>query len=219
MAPHLEQHGRRNRSLGVALVAAHVGVMAWLMSGSSEGDELVARSDSLAFTAAPAGLPDTFRPLLSKRAGYGSSADALETGSLLAASEDAPRGRPGGVAMGRMRWVQKERYGDGWRFGGRNMWLEEAMGSNWMNITVLKTYTFPSGRVKPRVMTKLRQSDHKRAVRYVKRLRRMGLMPYHRIQAKVATDPAAQRPPPPSRGQKSSTKQVSAEGKASMDTM
>mmetsp|Transcript_22756 Transcript_22756/g.65620 ORF Transcript_22756/g.65620 Transcript_22756/m.65620 type:complete len:212 (-) Transcript_22756:165-800(-) len=107
--------------------------------------------------------------------------------------EQVSEGRAGDVAM-RSRWIAKEVYGDGWRFGGRNMWLEDQMGGNWMNISVLKTYTFPSGRLKPRVMTKLRQADHKRAIRYIKRLRHFGLMPFHRIQAHVKTDPDAQRP-------------------------
>lgn len=76
------------------------------------------------------------------------------------------------------------------------MWMEDQMGSNWMNVTTLKTYTFPSGRMKPRVMTKLRSTDHRRAMIYIKRLRKMGLMPYHRLQAKVEGDPLARRPPP-----------------------
>merc|ERR1712227_600926 len=100
-------------------------------------------------------------------------------------------------AMGRTKWHAKGLYKDGWRHGGRNMWMEEGMGGNWMNISVLKEYTFPSGRLKPRVMTKLRQPDHKRAIRYIKRLRQLGLMPYHRIQAKIDTDPTAKAPPSP----------------------
>ena len=73
------------------------------------------------------------------------------------------------------------------------------MGGNWMNVTTLKSYTFPSGRLKPRVMTKLRASDHKRAIRYVKRLRHFGLMPFHRLQANMYKDPAAKRAPRPPR--------------------
>mmetsp|Transcript_147461 Transcript_147461/g.410788 ORF Transcript_147461/g.410788 Transcript_147461/m.410788 type:complete len:103 (-) Transcript_147461:136-444(-) len=80
------------------------------------------------------------------------------------------------------------------------MWMEDQMGGNWMNITTLKSYTFPSGRLKPRVMTKLRMADHKRAMRYIKRLRHFGLMPFHRIQAKLETDEKARRPPMPSFG-------------------
>eukprot|EP00913_Durusdinium_trenchii_P023168 g21748.t1 len=56
-------------------------------------------------------------------------------------------------------------------------------------------HCFASGRLKPRVLTKLRMSDHKRAVRYIKRLRMLGLMPYHRLQSKIATDKEAKRPP------------------------
>mmetsp|Transcript_46358 Transcript_46358/g.93537 ORF Transcript_46358/g.93537 Transcript_46358/m.93537 type:complete len:124 (-) Transcript_46358:111-482(-) len=102
--------------------------------------------------------------------------------------------------QGQTNWVSKDFYKDGWRFGGKNAWLEDQMGGNWMNISTLRQYTFPSGRLKPRVMTKLRMSDHKRAMRYIKRLRHFGLMPFHRIQAKVESDPAAKRPPPPSAG-------------------
>eukprot|EP00434_Breviolum_minutum_P001132 symbB.v1.2.000990.t1/scaffold43.1/size391093/19 len=38
-------------------------------------------------------------------------------------------------------------------------------------------------------------TDHKRAVRYIKRMRMLGLMPYHRLLAKIETDPEAKRPP------------------------
>jgi len=90
-------------------------------------------------------------------------------------------------------WFAKDNYKDGWRFGGKNMWMEDQMGGNWMNITTLSQYTFPSGRLKPRVMTKLRMADHKRAMRYIKRLRHFGLMPFHRLQAKVGDDALAKR--------------------------
>jgi len=91
-------------------------------------------------------------------------------------------------------WFAKDNYKDGWRFGGKNMWMEDQMGGNWMNITTLSKYTFPSGRLKPRVMTKLRMADHKRAMRYIKRLRHFGLMPFQRLQANVGTDTLAKRP-------------------------
>merc|ERR1719401_1378751 len=128
---------------------------------------------------------------------------ALPVGSapaagILIASPEVSGRDTGAVAMEARRrepWFSKDYYKDGWRFGGRNMWMEDQMGGNWMNITTLRTYTFPSGRLKPRVMTKLRLSDHKRAIRYIKRLRIMGLMPFHRIQAKLETDPEARRPP------------------------
>ncbi|CAK0893222.1 unnamed protein product, partial [Prorocentrum cordatum] len=70
------------------------------------------------------------------------------------------------------------------------------MGGNWMNITQLKEYTHPSGRLKSRYLTKLFMSNHNRAMIYIKRLQCLGLMPYHRIQAKMANDPAALPPPP-----------------------
>lgn len=91
-------------------------------------------------------------------------------------------------------YVKKSVYNDGW-YGGRNAWLEEAMGGNWMNVSVLKTYTHPNGKLKQRVFTKLRMADHKRATKYIKRLRSMGLMPFHRLQAKVKKAPEASRPP------------------------
>merc|ERR1719410_1692178 len=96
--------------------------------------------------------------------------------------------------MGKNKRVSKDYYEDGWRWGARNMWLEDQMGSNWMNVSTLRTYTFPSGRMKPRVMTKLRLADHKRAARYIKRLQHFGMMPFHRILADIEKDPAAQRP-------------------------
>ena len=70
------------------------------------------------------------------------------------------------------------------------------MGGNWMNISQLKEYTHPSGRLKSRYLTKLFMSNHNRAMIYIKRLQSLGLMPYHRIQAKMASDPAANPPPP-----------------------
>eukprot|EP00438_Fugacium_kawagutii_P019089 Skav234717 [mRNA] locus=scaffold634:149620:157870:+ [translate_table: standard] len=48
------------------------------------------------------------------------------------------------------KYVRKPYYEDGWRIGGKNMWIEERLGGNWMNITALKEYTFASGRLKPR---------------------------------------------------------------------
>ncbi|CAJ1330735.1 unnamed protein product, partial [Effrenium voratum] len=93
------------------------------------------------------------------------------------------------------RYVRKPYYEDGWRVGGRNMWIEDRLGGNWMNITALKQYTYPSGRLMPRVMTKLRMTDHKRAMRYIKRMRMLGLMPYHRLLGNIGKDPAAKRPP------------------------
>ncbi|CAK0893221.1 unnamed protein product [Prorocentrum cordatum] len=87
-------------------------------------------------------------------------------------------------------------YNDGWRQGRYNLWMEEQMGGNWMNITQLKEYTHPSGRLKSRYLTKLFMSNHNRAMIYIKRLQCLGLMPYHRIQAKMANDPAALPPPP-----------------------
>merc|ERR1719221_1545243 len=132
----------------------------------------------------------------------------------------AQREGAGLVAMEARRrepWFAKSYYNDGWRFGGKNMWMEDQMGGNWMNITTLRTYTFPSGRMKPRVMTKLRMSDHKRAMRYIKRLRRFGLMPYHRLQAKISTDPAAMRPPLRPRATTPIGGQLSAEDKKLAD--
>merc|ERR1711920_546631 len=85
-------------------------------------------------------------------------------------------------------------YNDGWRYGSRSMWMEDTMNRNWMNITVLREYTFPSGRLKPRTMTKLSSASHARAMKYIKRLRRMGLMPFHRLQSKMLTDDEAQNP-------------------------
>merc|ERR1712037_908920 len=85
-------------------------------------------------------------------------------------------------------------YNDGWRYGARSMWMEDTMNRNWMNITVLREYTFPSGRLKPRTMTKLSSASHSRAIRYIKRLRRIGLMPFHRLQSKMLTDDDAQNP-------------------------
>ncbi|CAE7719511.1 unnamed protein product [Symbiodinium pilosum] len=93
------------------------------------------------------------------------------------------------------RHIKQAYYNDGWRHGGINMWIEDKLDGNWMNVNALKNYTYASGRLKPRVLTKLRMSDHKRAVRYIKRFRQLGIMPYHRLLAKIEKDPAAKRPP------------------------
>mmetsp|Transcript_74845 Transcript_74845/g.173459 ORF Transcript_74845/g.173459 Transcript_74845/m.173459 type:complete len:202 (-) Transcript_74845:67-672(-) len=112
--------------------------------------------------------------------------------SLYASSEDVSPV----VMHGRGRsYIAPELYDDGWRHGLRNMWLEDQMGGNWMNVSTLRTYTYPSGRLKPRVLTKLRAADHKRAVRYIKRLQHFGLMPFHRIESRLESDIAARRPP------------------------
>ncbi|CAE7484271.1 unnamed protein product [Symbiodinium natans] len=98
------------------------------------------------------------------------------------------------TAMASSHHVKPAYYNDGWRHGGINMWMEDQLGGNWMNVSALKQYTYASGRLKPRVLTKLRMSDHKRAVKYIKRFRRLGIMPYHRLLAKIEKDPEAKRP-------------------------
>merc|ERR1712107_625507 len=85
-------------------------------------------------------------------------------------------------------------YNDGYSYEDGSMWMDEEMGGNWMNISSFKQYIFPSGRVKPSSLTQLRLADHRRAVNYIKRCRRMGLLPYMRVQAKMYSDPAAIRP-------------------------
>mmetsp|Transcript_135948 Transcript_135948/g.290541 ORF Transcript_135948/g.290541 Transcript_135948/m.290541 type:complete len:219 (+) Transcript_135948:79-735(+) len=166
---------------------------------------------------AGAHMASTGRSVPRSRAGAAISA----AGILAAPMQWSPasaraQGRPA-ITMEVARYHLKDQYRDGWRFGSRNMWLEDQMGGNWMNVTKLREYTFPSGRLKPRVMTKLRQSDQKRAMRYIKRLRRFGMMPFHRLQAKISTDPAAMRPPMRNTRAYTPSGQLSAEDKKLAD--
>jgi len=162
---------RRGRSAGVALLAFFVGTYLW---PSLESDQLVAFS-----------TPSTWSPRSTSRQG----------GSVLASYDAEAEVRAPSVTMFHSgEFQQKAVYDDGWRYGGKNEWLEDALGGDWLNPNALRQYTFPSGRLKPRVMTKLRMCDHKRAIRYIKRLRQFGLMPFHRLAAKVETDPEARRP-------------------------
>mmetsp|Transcript_21401 Transcript_21401/g.49817 ORF Transcript_21401/g.49817 Transcript_21401/m.49817 type:complete len:196 (+) Transcript_21401:66-653(+) len=126
-----------------------------------------------------------------------SKAAAAEEPSLLAGAYELSSDPEEPLTAMNSRHVKKAYYADGWRHGGKNMWVEDQLGGNWMNITALKQYTYASGRLKPRVMTKLRMSDHKRAIRYIKRFRQLGIMPYHRLLAKIEQDPDAKRPPRP----------------------
>mmetsp|Transcript_63968 Transcript_63968/g.144371 ORF Transcript_63968/g.144371 Transcript_63968/m.144371 type:complete len:219 (+) Transcript_63968:79-735(+) len=176
----------RTRPVSAALVAACALAGALVAFRSTTGPR---HAPPAAFVGQSAALAAAAPARARSRAPSSGSLD-LDLSEVASAEE----GRASGVAMHGRRWVSKDFYRDGWRFGGRNMWMEDQMGGNWMNISTLKTYTFPSGRLKPRVMTKLRMSDHKRAMRYIKRLRHFGLMPFHRIQAKIQTDPSAKRP-------------------------
>lgn len=134
-------------------------------------------------------LPQVASRQVTKASGSLSSASVLTDGRM---EPVAPHSEA--LTAMNSKYVRKPYYEDGWKIGGKNMWIEERLGGNWMNITSLKEYTFASGRLKPRVLTKLRMADHKRATRYIKRLRMLGLMPYHRLLAKIETDPEAKRP-------------------------